>query len=57
MITEKCDMSGTCRFKYDEYWMQVDHYHTMSQDKWNKWYREHCAKCTHMCEICMYGED
>lgn len=56
-MPEKCDMSGTCGFKYDEYWMKVNHYHTMPQDEWNKWYNEHCGKCQYMCEICMHGED
>ena len=56
-IPEKCDMSGTCGFKYDEDWMQANHYHTMPQDEWDKWYWEHCGKCKYMCEICMYGDD
>lgn len=56
-MPEKCDMSGTCGFKYDEYWMRANHYHTMPQDEWNKWYNEHCGRCQYMCEICMHGED
>ena len=55
--TRKCDMSGTCGFKYDEYWMRANHYHTMPQDEWNKWYNEHCGRCQYMCEICMHGDD
>ena len=53
----KQDMSKTCDFKYEEYWMKANHYHIMSQDEWMKWYSEHCGKCLHMCEVCMCGED
>lgn len=54
---DKKDMSEFCDFKYDEYWLAANHLHTMSQDKWNKWFDEHCGKCKYMCEICMYREE
>jgi hypothetical protein len=57
MDGNRTDMSGTCEFKYDEYWMAANHYHTMSQEDWMKWYNEHCGKCIYMCEICMHGEE
>lgn len=53
----KEDMSKNCSFKYNEYWSAANHYRTMSQLEWIKWYSENCGKCQYMCEICMYGEE
>lgn len=53
----KTDMSGTCDFKYREYWLDANYFHTMTPDKWKEWFNEHCGKCKYMCEVCMYGEE
>jgi len=54
---EKADMSGTCGFGYQEFWMAANHYKTMSQTDWINWLDDYCYKCKYMNEICMYGED
>ena len=53
----KDNMSSTCDFKYEEYWKAANIHGSMSQDVWMKWFNEHCGKCVHMNEICMYGEE
>lgn len=53
----KQDMSGTCEFKYNEYWQDTNVHRTMSEAKWREWYNAHCGKCKYMCEICMYDEN
>lgn len=54
---EKLDMSSTCKFEYNQRWMDANVYKTTSQEDWLKWYREHCLKCKYMCDICMHGEE
>lgn len=53
----KQDMSQSCGFGYNDYWIKANELHTMSQEDWKEWYGEHCGKCQYMCEICMYGEE
>ena len=35
-LSEKCDMSKTCGFKYDEYWVKANHYEKINPSV-NKW--------------------
>lgn len=56
MSTPREDMSNTCGMEYDSMWRKLNIEHTISQEEFDKWFKEHCAKCRYMSEVCMYGE-
>lgn len=50
------DMSKSCGFHYQEYWVKANCDGTMIQEEWDDWFNNNCAKCFWMSEICMHGE-
>lgn len=42
-----------CGQEYYEKWSAANVTHTMSQEAWENWYNDHCAKCPYMSEVCM----
>lgn len=57
MAEKKQDMSAVCGHHYEEYWYAANEKHTMPQDQFQQWFKQNCAKCLYMSEICMFGEE
>lgn len=57
MKTSKKDMHETCDLNYGAMWYKCCVMHTISQEEFDKWLSEHCAKCKYMSDICMYEEE
>ena len=55
-MPEKENMSTSCGFEYTQRWLDANYYKTTTQEDWLNWYSNHCGKCIHMCEICMFEE-
>ena len=57
MITEtKKDMSNQCKIQYHS--MSVkERDGIITDEEFQKYFADNCAKCFYMCDICMYGED
>lgn len=45
-----------CKQQYQEKWIAANVNGTLSQEEWDAWYNDHCAKCSAMSEICMADE-
>ena len=45
-----------CKQEYDERWRKANMTGELSQEDWEAWFVEHCAKCPAMSEICMADE-
>lgn len=49
------DMHDKCGIGYEGMWMKLIN-HEITQDEFDAWFDENCAKCSYMNEVCMYGE-
>ena len=56
MIENFKDMSSKCGIKYFEMCIQ-ERDGQITDEEFQEWFADNCAKCSYMCEICMYGEE
>lgn len=50
---EKIDMSATC-WPWQEAMRCKKERGEITNEQWEQWYDDHCAKCIYESEICMY---
>lgn len=53
---DKKDMSKNCKFNYEDMYIKRNN-KEITDNEFQQWFNKNCARCVHMCEICMYGEE
>lgn len=48
---------NNCELLYFEKWDACNIKRTLPQAEFDAWLAEHCYKCPHMSDICMWGEN